>query len=267
MAAVNEKLVHRDLKPANVLVATGGTLKISDVGLAKLAAAATRTDTFKGWGTRAYQAPGAFDSGPNTQAMDVYAGGVMFFELAALALPVEPKSGDAGPLAWRNAHLLAVPKDIRAVRPDLPLDLVQLILQMLQKDPGKRPRSFAEVAERLKKAVAVGRGPDVTALVGKATATLVKRTEAETRAREERERQDERRALLEMAFKEPVEVLASLVDAFNSASAVGKLTVRTAEAMMAEVRSPHSSMRLSLSGSIYQDIDLNKTLKAPESFL
>src|SRR5207245_1487229 len=125
MAAVNARVVHRDLKPENVLVdAAGRTLKIADFGLAKLVDAATRSETFKGWGTRPYQAPEAFDGGPNTPAMDIYAAGVVFYELATLDLPVQPKAGDNTPTAWRNAHLLAPPKDIRSVRPDLPNDLV-----------------------------------------------------------------------------------------------------------------------------------------------
>ena len=59
------------------LLAVGAALlKIADFGLAKLANAATRSETFKGWGTRPYQAPEAFDDGPNTPAMGIYAAGV-----------------------------------------------------------------------------------------------------------------------------------------------------------------------------------------------
>lgn len=255
MAAVNAKLVHRDLKPANVLVAEEGVLKVGDFGLAKLADTATRSETFKGWGTRAYQAPEAFDGRPNTPAMDVYAGGVMFFELATFQRPIEPKAGEAGPLAWRNAHLLTPPKDIRKLRPDLSLDLVQLLVQMLQKDPAKRPPSFADVLAQLKKGGRTPGGPDVSALVSKATATLVQRTEAEARAREERERYAERRALLEMAFSEPMELLASVVEAYNSASSVGKLQMRSDDALAAEVLTRASGTRLVIAGQLIDDLD------------
>src|SRR5439155_20480785 len=58
MSAVNQTLVHRDIKPANIL-RKGDSLKITDFGLAKLAAEATRTMTFKGGGTFPYMAPEA----------------------------------------------------------------------------------------------------------------------------------------------------------------------------------------------------------------
>jgi serine/threonine protein kinase len=145
MKVVNDRIVHRDLKPENVLVdTTGNHLKIADFGLAKLADAATRAVTFKGWGTRPYQAPESFESGPNTPAMDIYGAGVIFYELATLTLPVQPQAGDQSPMAWRNAHLLAVPRDIRTLRPDMPIDLVQLIMLMLQKNPAKRPGAWTE---------------------------------------------------------------------------------------------------------------------------
>ncbi len=256
MAAVNARLVHRDLKPANVLLDAGGLLKISDFGLSKLVDAATRSETFKGWGTRPYQAPEAFEGGANTPAMDVYAGGVVFFEMAALTWPIEPKAGDNSPLGWRNAHLLTAPKDIRAVRPDLPQDLVQLIVRMLQKDPAKRPASWKAVVERLQKNNAGPGHPDVTALVSKATSTLIQSTAAEARAREEQEREQERTAVLEREFGEPVEALRSLVEAFNAESAVGQLDLRVARPLEFEVRTNSGQSRLLLSGQIVPDIDL-----------
>jgi serine/threonine protein kinase len=256
MVAVNARLVHRDLKPENVLVDSSGVLKIADFGLAKLADAATRSETFKGWGTRAYQAPEAFEGGPNTPAMDIYAGGVIFFELAALRQPIQPKAGDMGPLAWRNAHLLSPPLDIRTARPGLPLDLVQLIVQMLQKNPSRRPASWSQVVERLKQSAPPATAPDVTALVSKATATLVAESAAQSRAREERERREERSALLKLAFDEPLGVLRSLVEAFNTASAVSALSIRESPRLDFEVLGAPGHPRLVISASEIADHDI-----------
>lgn len=254
MSAVNERLVHRDLKPENVLVdASTGLLKIADFGLAKLADAATRSETFKGWGTRPYQAPEAFELGPNTTAMDVYAAGVLFFEMATLAWPVAPRPGDNTPTAWRNAHLLSPPKDIRAARPDLPNRLVQVITLMLHKNPGRRPSTWSEVIDGVRPGKGDPGGPDVSALVTKATSTLIKRAEAETRAREAREKEAERTALLEQAFTEPVDMLRGLVDAFNRESLDGQLSLIVRGPLAAEVRSPGGHSTLHIEGWLVED--------------
>jgi serine/threonine protein kinase len=230
-------------------------LKIADFGLAKLADAETRSETFKGWGTRPYQAPEAFEYGPNTVAMDIYSAGVTFFELATLTWPVQPKAGDNTPLAWRNAHLLTPPTNLRVVRPDMPDDLIQLVTLMLQKDPARRPGNWDSVIERLQKGSrgAIG-GPDVSALVQKATTTLLQKTEQQTREREEQERQAERHALLQQALAEPIDVLRSLIDRFNDASDVGKLVINERYSLSIEVKGSHTQARLLLNARIINDL-------------
>ncbi|MDO8502746.1 MAG: hypothetical protein Q7S20_12965 [Gemmatimonadaceae bacterium] len=109
--------------------------------------------------------------------------------------------------------------------------------------------------ERLKrKSASVAGLPDVSTLVQKATATLVQTTAQEAKDREERERQAERRALLEQAFREPVDVLRTVVDTFNEASEVGKLTMTQSGPLSAEVKPSRSGARLLLSGEIIPDL-------------
>lgn len=258
MEAVNARVVHRDLKPENVLLDTAGVLKIADFGLAKLANAATRSETFKGWGTRAYQAPEAFDDGPNTPAMDMYAAGVMFFELAALTVPIRPSPRPQGPMAWRNAHLLTPPTDIRSLRPDLPLDLVQLIVQMLQKPAVKRPQSWAAVIARLKAAQPTSSGRDVAALVSKATSSFIRASADETRARELREQATERAALQVQAFSEPLGILQELVDAFNSESSMGTLTFTRRSPLTAEVSGRQGRPRILIEAQSTGDLPVSQ---------
>lgn len=255
MQAINEKVVHRDLKPENVLVEKStGRLKIADFGLAKLADAATRSETFKGWGTRPYQAPEAFELGPNTTAMDIYAAGVTFFEMATLTWPIQPKAGDNSPLAWRNAHLLSPPTDLRTTRSDMPTALVQLIALMLQKDQKRRPTSWEVIIDRLKKDAGEIEGKlDVSFLVQKATATLIEASAQESRQREEREKLAERNALLQQAVQEPISVLKDLVDAFNDASDVGKLSVEEGNDLVEVTGSPRGK-RLLLQTKIINDL-------------
>jgi serine/threonine protein kinase len=258
MVAVSAELVHRDLKPENVLVdLVGMRLKIADFGLAKLAGAATRSETFKGWGTLPYQAPEAFDGRPNTPAMDVYSAGVMFYEVATLMLPVMPPAGNNSPIDWRRAHLLSAPQDIRAARPDLPIDLVQLIMQMLDKNPEQRPGSWSGIVSRLKTNPAAAAGPDVSDLVQKAATSFIQSPAAATREREEREKREERAALLEQAFAQPINVVRALADAFNENSHVATLVLRIVDPLSAEVQAvPIGNHRLDVGGNPIEDFDL-----------
>jgi eukaryotic-like serine/threonine-protein kinase len=254
MAAVNAKVVHRDLKPANILVDRGGQLRIADFGLAKLAGAATRTLTFKGGGTIPYMAPEAFDATANTPAMDVYSAGVVFYELAAFTWPVQPKAGDQRIAAWARAHLLEPPTDLRTLRKDAPADLVQLMTQMLEKNPARRP-TWAAIVERVAgpTAPAAG-GPDVAALVQKATTRFQEATAAILRAKEEQERKAERTALLGQAFLEPLEQLRGVVEAFNGASALGRLALQKTDGLRAVVRSSDGVRTLTVSGGVVPDL-------------
>jgi serine/threonine protein kinase len=258
MEAVSAKLVHRDLKPENVLVdAAARRLKIADFGLAKMAGAATRSATFKNWGTPQYQSPEAFDDGPNTGAMDIYSAGVMYFELATLTLPIHPPGGDNSWSAWRRAHLLTPPHSIRAARPDLPIDLVQVIMQMIDKNPELRPDSWSGIISRLQAKTTTSASPDVSELVKKAAASVIESRAAATRGAEVREKRAERVALLEQAFAQLVNTVRGLTDAFNDQSHIVKLNLRVVDTLSAEVRAiPTGFYRLDVAGNPIEDFGI-----------
>lgn len=142
LQAIHERVLHRDLKPQNVLV-NGSTLEISDFGMSKYIAEATRTLTFKGAGTSPYKAPETWRNESATRATDIYSLGIMFYEMATLQLPFT--SDDENIL--RLSHQFDLPAHPRSLRPDLNERVDNMIVRMLAKKPQERYASAAEVVQ------------------------------------------------------------------------------------------------------------------------
>jgi serine/threonine protein kinase len=142
-------VVHRDLKPDNVLLRIDQqrlSPKVVDFGVAKLLEGTTYTVTGAMLGTCKYMAPEQVER-PEllSYPADIYALGVMLFELATGRCPFEYESH----FALMMAHARETPISPASLRSDMPLALATLILDALSKSPEKRPRSCAEFRERL----------------------------------------------------------------------------------------------------------------------
>ena len=146
MEAVNRRVVHRDLKPANIFK-VGDAWQIADYGLSALAREATRSRIFHGGNSLPYLAPEAWKDKSDAVTMDIYALGMIFYQLATLQLPFGLRSHD--PLAWNEAHQHepVLPPD--QINPAIPPRLSQLIRRMVEKDPGKRVPDWPAVRELL----------------------------------------------------------------------------------------------------------------------
>lgn len=137
--AINEQVVHRDIKPDNILV-EDGRLKIGDFGIAKLVAEQTRTHSFKGRQHIWYMAPEGWEGEANTPKLDVYAVGLVFYQILTLEHPLQEMVEDGGDWRnWRDAHLFRHCPDVRGSRDDVPSAMAQLLLRMVDKRPAKRP--------------------------------------------------------------------------------------------------------------------------------
>ena len=135
-AAHQAGIVHRDLKPANVLLDSRGNACLADFGIAKLLdndSGATRMGEFMG--SVAYAAPEQLRGEAVSPASDIYALGVMCFELVSGRRPFAA----ATPAGLIQQHLNCEPPDAREFVPELPAALADAIAAALQKLPERRP--------------------------------------------------------------------------------------------------------------------------------
>jgi serine/threonine protein kinase/DNA-binding SARP family transcriptional activator/Tol biopolymer transport system component len=147
-------VVHRDIKPDNVLL-TAGTAIVADFGIAKAIAAAqghsgvdgeTPTHVSMSLGTPAYMAPEQAAADPKTDhRADIYAWGCTAYEMLAGRPPFAATS----PQRLLAAHLSDAPTPLGELRHDAPTALCRLVMQCLEKDPGVRPKSAAQLVQAL----------------------------------------------------------------------------------------------------------------------
>ncbi len=143
-------VLHRDLKPANVLVSSEGVAKVTDFGLAKRLedsddSSSTRTGTIMG--TPSYMSPeqargAVHELGPAT---DQYSIGAILYEF----LTGRPPFTSPKPVETIMQVLNNEPVPPKQLQPKLPIDIETICLKALQKEPGKRYASCAEMAADL----------------------------------------------------------------------------------------------------------------------
>jgi serine/threonine-protein kinase len=142
-------VIHRDIKPDNLFFVRGGGLKLYDFGAALLPATLEsfqESDERHAWvGTPEYMAPEAAQGlVPGDERTEVYAVGVLMFELSTGAVPFE------GTLAQvLLAHHSAPPPSLRVRRPDLPRGFADVIDRCLAPAPSERFPNMAELAVAL----------------------------------------------------------------------------------------------------------------------
>ncbi len=151
-------MIHRDIKPDNILL-SAGTAVVTDFGIAKAISAArthdgaaastndgTLTQAGSSIGTPAYMAPEQAVGDAVDHRADLYAWGVVAYELLSGAHPFAGKTGASQLIA---AHLTETPPSLAARAPEVPREVAALVMQCLAKNPIERPAAANALLERL----------------------------------------------------------------------------------------------------------------------
>ncbi len=140
--------VHCDLKPQNVLVTTDRRVKVTDFGIARALSSAVTAPPGEAevvWGSPQYFSPEQAAGEPPTSASDVYAIGIILYEMLAGELPFTAENAQA--LALK--HLQEEPPALSARNPRVPRHVEQIVRRALVKDPAKRYRTADQLGRIL----------------------------------------------------------------------------------------------------------------------
>jgi serine/threonine-protein kinase len=146
-AAHGQGVIHRDIKPENTIIEPSGNAKLMDFGIARPVKRMAPGQTTPGTviGTPHYLSPEQLEGREPDERADIYAVGVVLYELFAGKLPF---TGDT-PMQIVIKHLQEAPVPPSNLWPEIPQALEKVVLKCLEKNPDKRYRKIEQVLEQL----------------------------------------------------------------------------------------------------------------------
>lgn len=140
-------IIHRDIKPPNLLRKADGTVKLTDFGIAKVFAQAHLTATGGVVGTAEYLSPEQAAGKPATKRSDLYSLGVVLYTLLVGRTPFEGSTF----LELLHKHQYKQFDRPQRIIPELPHDIDDVVCQLLEKDPAKRPPDCLVLGKQLER--------------------------------------------------------------------------------------------------------------------
>lgn len=146
-------IIHRDLKPQNVLISKEGQAKITDFGIAQVETSLGLTQTNTAIGSVHYMSPEQVKGRPATVRSDIYALGIMLYELLIGRVPFDGET----PVAVAVQHTQNPIPLVREVDPRIPQALENVIIKATAKNPDQRYYTVAEMARDLSTTLSAAR--------------------------------------------------------------------------------------------------------------
>ena len=139
--AHDKGIVHRDIKPQNIMMFTDGTIKVMDFGIAKFAREEGKTATDQAIGSVHYISPEQASGNVTDAKSDIYSVGTMMYEMLTGRKPFDSDN----PVAIAVMHMHDIPERLRAINPDIPDGLEEIVLKAMEKAPEDRYQTTTEM--------------------------------------------------------------------------------------------------------------------------
>ena len=148
-SAHDKDIIHRDIKSENIMINTNNVIKVMDFGIAWIKDEARFTKTSTTAGTTAYMAPEQIKGEETDHRVDIWAFGVVLFEMLTGKFPFKGEYKAAISYSIVNTE----PESLNIFRADLPVEIEQIVNKALEKDRNNRYQDIGEILEDLKEMV------------------------------------------------------------------------------------------------------------------